>query len=65
MRDPERRHPTPEPTPAHTADAESTDAAARRIAEALRGIRYGSVLAIVQDGKLVQIDRTEKIRYGR
>lgn len=65
MSDPEPRHPTPEPTPAHKVDAESTDTAARRIAEALRGIRYGSVLAVVQDGKLVQIDRTEKIRYVR
>lgn len=32
--------------------------------EALRGIRYGQVLLIVQDGKVVQIDRTEKVRIA-
>lgn len=34
-----------------------------RIEEALRGLRYGSVLAIVQDGVVVQIERTEKTRF--
>jgi len=33
-----------------------------RIDDALRGLRYGSVLAIVQDGVVVQIERTEKTR---
>jgi hypothetical protein len=37
----------------------------RRLAEALRGIRFGSVLAIVQDGVVVQIERTEKTRFRR
>jgi hypothetical protein len=37
----------------------------RRIGEALHGLRYGSVLAIVQDGVVVQIERTEKTRIGR
>ena len=37
----------------------------RRIGEALQGLRYGSVLAIVQDGVVVQIERTEKTRLGR
>ena len=35
-----------------------------RIEEALRGLRYGSVLAIVQDGVVVQIERTEKTRFS-
>lgn len=43
----------------------ATDAALRRIADALRGIRFGSVLAIVQDGVVVQVERTEKIRFSR
>jgi hypothetical protein len=30
--------------------------------EALRGLRYGSVTIIVQDGIIVQVDRTEKKR---
>lgn len=37
----------------------------RRIAAALKGLRYGSVLAIVQDGVVVQIERTEKTRLNR
>lgn len=30
--------------------------------EALKGMKYGQVILIVQDGKVVQIDRTEKVR---
>jgi hypothetical protein len=37
----------------------------QRIGEALHGLRFGSVLAIVQDGVVVQIERTEKTRLGR
>jgi len=37
----------------------------QRIGAALHGLRYGSVLAIVQDGVVVQIERTEKTRFGR
>jgi hypothetical protein len=37
----------------------------QRIGAALHGLRYGSVLAIVQDGVVVQIERTEKTRLGR
>lgn len=32
------------------------------ILEALRGLRYGSVEIIIQDYRLIQIDRREKIR---
>jgi len=32
------------------------------LCEALRGMRYGQVILIVQDGRVVQIDRTEKVR---
>lgn len=41
------------------------EAAIRRIGEALHGLKYGSVLAIVQDGVVVQVERTEKIRFGK
>jgi len=50
---------TPEP------NAPTADAALARIGDALRGLRYGSVLAIVQDGVIVQIERTEKTRLGK
>jgi hypothetical protein len=43
----------------------SPDQALPKIGDALRGLRYGSVLAIVQDGKVVQIERTEKTRFGK
>ncbi len=35
-----------------------------RIGAALRGLRYGSVTVIVQDGVVVQVDRTEKLRLS-
>ena len=43
----------------------ATDATLARIEAALRGLRYGSVLAIVQDGVVVQIERTEKTRLAK
>ena len=33
-----------------------------QIGSALRGLKFGSVNLIVQDGVVVQIDRTEKVR---
>ncbi|HAN98763.1 MAG TPA: DUF2292 domain-containing protein [Planctomycetaceae bacterium] len=37
-------------------------AAIERVVEALRELRFGSVNILVQDGVIVQIDRTEKVR---
>lgn len=34
----------------------------REIAAALRGLRFGSVHIVVQDGVVIQIERTEKKR---
>jgi hypothetical protein len=39
-----------------------TDEELREIATSLRGMRYGSVSIVVQDGVIIQIDRTEKRR---
>jgi Uncharacterized small protein len=36
-----------------------------QIREALRNLRFGAVNVIVQDGVVVQIDRTEKRRLRR
>lgn len=44
--------------PAASADGLPLEA----IREAVRSIRYGVVQLIIQDGKVVQIDKTEKIR---
>ncbi|GFN22241.1 hypothetical protein TAMC210_05570 [Thermanaeromonas sp. C210] len=35
------------------------------VLKALRQVRYGSITIIIQDGRIVQIDYTEKIRLGR
>jgi hypothetical protein len=47
------------------AEAEESREAYDRIVAALRGLRYGSVTAVVQDGVVVQVDRTEKFRVDR
>ncbi len=39
-----------------------TDDALDQIRDSLRGLRFGSVNVIVQDGVVIQIDRTEKRR---
>jgi hypothetical protein len=49
----------------HVADGQRTssfDEAMTQIRDSLRDLRFGSVNIIVQDGVVVQIDRTEKRR---
>jgi hypothetical protein len=36
-----------------------------RIQAALRGLKFGTVTAVVQDGVIVQVERTEKVRLER
>jgi len=43
----------------------SSDHELQQIHEALAGLRFGSVTIVVQDGVIVQIDRTEKKRLQR
>jgi hypothetical protein len=38
------------------------EAALEQIRDALRGLRFGTVSIVVQDGVVVQIERTEKRR---
>jgi hypothetical protein len=38
---------------------------AARLQEALRGLRYGSVEIVVHDGRVVQFERRERIRFDR
>jgi hypothetical protein len=49
----------------NTTHATESDAFLAPIREALRGLRFGYVNIIVQDGVIVQIDRTEKRRLQR
>lgn len=48
----------------HRTDA-SSDSELQQIRQALAGLRFGSVTIVVQDGVIVQIDRTEKKRLQR
>ena len=46
----------------NTHQTRPTDEELKQIAGVLSGLRYGSVTIVVQDGVVVQIDRTEKHR---
>ncbi len=37
----------------------------QQIIDAIKSIKYGSVEIIVHDGKVVQIERKEKIRFDK
>lgn len=37
----------------------------RLVREALLSIRFGSISLVVQDGRVVQVDKSEKIRISR
>ncbi|MBI3830563.1 MAG: YezD family protein [Planctomycetes bacterium] len=37
----------------------------RHIAKALRGLRFGSIEIVVHDGRVVQIERKEKLRLEK
>ena len=45
-------------------EAEDRDETLERVQAALRGIRFGTVTVVIQDGVVVQIERTEKLRLG-
>ena len=47
---------------AATAPADSLAVVLEHVRAALRGLKYGHVTLIVQDGRVVQVDRFEKTR---
>jgi hypothetical protein len=51
-----------QPTTPAGEHAVPADDAINHIRDALRGLKFGSVNIIVQDGVIIQIDRTEKRR---
>jgi hypothetical protein len=51
----------PEALPASAA----SDAVLEQIRDALRDLKFGTVTVIVQDGVVVQLERTEKHRLRR
>lgn len=50
------------PATGPAADGVATDPALAQIREALRGLRFGVVSIVVQDGVVIQIERTERRR---
>lgn len=44
--------------------AATDEAVLEEIRKAIQTVRYGTVQIIVQDGRVVQIDKTEKIRLA-
>ena len=49
--------------PPRKVDAETIDPfLLERLAQALGGLRFGSVEIVIQDGRVVQIERKEKFR---
>jgi hypothetical protein len=54
--------PENEPTPQDAAEAFPSATVIEQIRQSLRGLRFGTVTIIVQDGVVVQIERTEKRR---
>jgi hypothetical protein len=53
--------PVPEPAEPERANR----GALRYVEEALRGLQFGAVTIIVQDGVVVQVERTERHRFQR
>jgi len=49
----------------HYEPEDREDDAIERIKAALHGLRYGAVTALVQDGVVVLVERTEKMRLQR
>lgn len=45
--------------------SEHEDAAWRVVRESLRNLQFGTVTLVVQDGLIIQVDRTDKKRLRR
>ena len=54
-----------ENTPGESAGDEAREREIAQIRDALRGLKFGAVNIVVQDGVVVQIDRTEKRRLRK
>jgi len=46
-------------------EPDSGDEILRRIANAISGVRFGSVEVVIQDSRVVQIERKEKFRFDK
>lgn len=50
------------PTDSNRRDDTLSAELERKIRDVLKGIRYGTLTLVVQDGKVIQIDKNEKLR---
>ena len=46
-------------------ETDTGDEILRRIASAISGVRFGSVEVVIQDSRVVQIERKEKFRFDK
>jgi len=46
-------------------EPDASDEILRRIASAISGVRFGSVEVVIQDSRVVQIERKEKFRFDK
>jgi hypothetical protein len=53
------------PAPEPAAPERDNRGALRYVEEALRGLQFGALTIIVQDGVVVQVERTERRRFQR
>jgi hypothetical protein len=54
-----------EPQRATPRDESRSAFALSKVRDALDGLRFGTVTVVVQDGVVVQVERTEKVRLNR
>ncbi|MGD0117424.1 MAG: YezD family protein [Candidatus Binatus sp.] len=47
------------------SEPDSGDEVLQRIAKAISGVRFGSVEVVIQDSRVVQIERKEKFRFDK
>jgi hypothetical protein len=62
-----KAEPNPERTPSTSERprAGQFDEVLSKIASAIRGVRYGAVEIVIQDSRVVQIERKEKFRFDK
>ncbi len=60
-----REHGEGHPFRLELQESAQRDGALGRIESALRGLEFGTVTAVVQNGVVVQVERTEKVRLQR
>ncbi len=47
------------------SEPDSGDEVLQRIVNAISGVRFGSVEVVIQDSRVVQIERKEKFRFDK